>query len=184
MWEASDEALLAGYATGDTEAATAFVRRFQHRVFGLALTLTRDRSRADEVAQDAMVRAWRYADSFDPRRGSVVGWLLAIVRNVAFDHFRADGRRPLQVTPDLPDDALVDDIDLAGLAAEHDEVAQVVAAMRALPPEQREALVAVTFGGLSGREYSEAAQLPVGTVKTRVRLGLRKLRDELGVSVR
>jgi RNA polymerase sigma-70 factor (ECF subfamily) len=94
MWDASDEALLAGYATGDTEASVVFIRRFEQRVFGLALLLMRDRARADEVAQDALVRAWRYADSFDPRRGSVVGWLLTIVRNVALDRLRADGRRP------------------------------------------------------------------------------------------
>jgi RNA polymerase sigma-70 factor (ECF subfamily) len=75
----------------------------------------------------------------------------------------------------------VDDVDAAEAAAQSDEVAHVVAAMRALPPEQRDALVAVTLHGLSGAEYSQAADLPLGTVKTRIRLALRKLRDELGV---
>jgi len=181
MWDASDEALLAGYATGDTDASVAFIRRFEQRVFGLALLLMGDRARADDVAQDAMVRAWRYADSFDPRRGSVVGWLLTIVRNVALDRLRAEGRRPERPAAELPVEALVDDVDAADVAAQSDDVAHVVAAMRALPVEQRDALTAVTLHGLSGAEYSRAAHLPLGTVKTRIRLALRKLRDDLGV---
>ena len=185
MWNASDEALLAGYATGDADAAAAFVRRFQDRVFGLAMVLmTGDRAVADEVAQDAMVRAWRYGASYDPRRGSVLGWLLAIVRNVALDHLRLRGRRPDTALPEMPAELVVDDTDPAEAAALSDDAAHVAAAIRTLPEDQRDAVVAVTLFGLSGREYSEAANLPLGTVKTRVRLGLRKLRDELGVFAR
>jgi RNA polymerase sigma-70 factor (ECF subfamily) len=183
VWDVSDEALLAGYASGDRDAAVMFVRRFGHRVFGLALMLTRDRDVADEVAQDAFLRAWRYGEGYDPRRGSVLGWLLAIVRNVALDHQRVNGRRSEGTLPDLPSfDLLVDDADdIADVAAQHDHEAHVLAAMRTLPREQQEAVAAVTLYGLSGREYSEAAQIPLGTVKTRIRLGLRRLRDELGV---
>lgn len=184
MWEASDEALLAGYATGDRDAAAAFVRRFQGRVFGLAMLLMHDRTDADEVAQDAMVRAWRYANGYDPRRGSVTGWLLTIVRNVALDRLRVHGRRPEQTLPELPAAALVDDADTAESAAQHGDAAQVVAAMRSIPAEQRDALLAVTLHGLSAREYGEMAAIPLGTVKTRIRLGLRRLRDELGATAR
>jgi RNA polymerase sigma-70 factor (ECF subfamily) len=184
VWDATDDALLAGFASGDPAAQLVFVRRFQDRAFGLALVLTGDRSLADEVAQDAMVRAWRYGASYDVRRGSVVGWLLAIVRNVALDHLRVRGRKPEDAMADLPVELLVDDSDAATVAAQHDDVAHVLAALRTLPREQREAVVAVTLRGLSGREYSDAADLPLGTVKTRVRLGLRKLRDELGVVAR
>jgi RNA polymerase sigma-70 factor (ECF subfamily) len=184
VWDASDEALLAGYTSGDGDAAVLFVRRFQDRVFGLALLLMRDRVGAEEVAQDAMVRTWRYGDSYDPRRGTVLAWLLAIVRNVALDHLRVDGRRPEEPRPELPFALLVDDTDLGELTARDDDVAHIVAAMQALPVEQREAVAAVTLYGLSGREYSETAGLPLGTVKTRIRLGLRKLRDELGVLTR
>jgi RNA polymerase sigma-70 factor (ECF subfamily) len=184
MWDASDEALLAAYTTGDPDAASAFVRRFEHRVFGLALVLMRDRAAADEVAQDAMVRAWRYGDSYDPRRGSVVGWLLTIVRNVALDHRRIDARRVEDAVPDLPSDLLSDDADFADVAAQHDDAAQVLAAMQSLPAEQRDAVAAVTLYGLTGREYGKAAGIPLGTVKTRVRLGLHKLRDQLEVLAR
>lgn len=180
MWEAADEALLAGYATGDPEAAAVFVQRFQDRVFGLALSITRDRSEAHEVAQDALVRAWRYAHSYDARRGSVVSWLLGIVRNVALDHVRVTGRRRESSLPELPPAALVDDADIAEDAAVRDDAAHVMSAMRSMPDEQRDALLSVTLSGLSAREYSELTALPLGTVKTRIRLALRKLRDELG----
>ena len=173
MWNASDEALLAGYATGDPDAAAVFVRRFQSRVVGLALLITRDQADAEEVAQDAFVRAWRYAASYDPRRGAVGGWLLGITRNVALDRVRV---------ADPPFDALIDPVDDAGDAAgRRDELARVAASLRGLPVEQRQALVSVTLLGLSAREYAEGAGVPMGTAKTRVRLGLRKLRERLGV---
>ncbi|HEY7136068.1 MAG TPA: sigma-70 family RNA polymerase sigma factor [Acidimicrobiia bacterium] len=180
MWEASDEALLAGFALGDAEAGAVFVRRFRNRVFGLALSITRDRVDADEVAQDAFVRAWRYAASYDPRRGTVLRWLLTITRNVALDRVRSTARRPESPTEVLPANLLVDDVDNADLAALHDDAARIVSALRVVPVEQREAIVAVTLGGMSAREYSDASHLPLGTVKTRIRLALRKLRDELG----
>jgi RNA polymerase sigma-70 factor (ECF subfamily) len=183
MWEASDEALLAGYATGDPDAATVFVHRFQAKAVGLALAITRDRVDAEEVAQDAFVRAWRYAASYDPRRGSVSGWLLAIVRNVALDRTRVSSRRrdvPTETLTGLRLDAVPDAADAAG---ERDAVARIVASMRALPPEQRQALLAVTLHGLSASELSATIGVPLGTVKTRIRLGLRKLRDQLGERV-
>ena len=85
MWNASDEALVAGLAAGDRDAALVLVRRFQARVFGLALSITRDRSNAEDAAQEAFVKAWRYAASYDPRRGPVAAWLLTIARNAALD---------------------------------------------------------------------------------------------------
>ena len=68
MWDASDEAVLAGLGAGDVEAAAVFVRRFQHRVYGLALAVLGDEGRASEVAQDAFVKAWRHAATYDPRQ--------------------------------------------------------------------------------------------------------------------
>jgi RNA polymerase sigma factor (sigma-70 family) len=188
MWGASDEALLAGFATGDPEMALVFVRRFQSKVFGLALMITRDRSDADEVAQDAFLRAWRYAASFDPRRGSVAGWLMGITRNAAVDRVRltntARSRVELSEPGELSEagggDALVDD-EAARLAERNDLLAQVARSWTVLPPEQRAALAAVTVRGLTAREYAEAAGIPLGTAKTRIRLGLRKLRQSLKV---
>src|SRR4051794_18712109 len=94
----SDETLLAGLGSGDPDHAAAFVRRFQSRVFGLALTMLRDPELADEVAQETFVRAWRHASSYDPRRGRVPAWLLTIARNLAIDRVRMRS-----VTPADPD---------------------------------------------------------------------------------
>jgi RNA polymerase sigma factor (sigma-70 family) len=189
MWDASDEALFAGFATGDVDSATVFVRRFQARVFGLALGITRDPAEADEVAQDAFVRAWRYAASFDARRGSVAGWLLGITRNVAIDRMRLVANRRDRVELDatgelalqLALETMSSEADASEVAERHDVLARVARSLRSLPPEQSDALVAVTLRGLSTREYAESAGVPLGTAKTRIRLGLRKLRHRLEV---
>jgi RNA polymerase sigma factor (sigma-70 family) len=90
----SDEALLAGLAAGDRDAAATFVRRFQGRVYGLALSIVGDPATAEDVAQEAFMRAWRRADGYDARRGRVVTWLLAITRNVAIDVIRPKRAQP------------------------------------------------------------------------------------------
>jgi RNA polymerase sigma-70 factor (ECF subfamily) len=177
MWDASDEALVAGLGAGDTDAALVLVRRFQSRVYGLALSIVRDHHIAEEVAQDAFVRAWRYSASYDPRRGSAAAWLLAIARNVALDHVRAKGRRP-----DLPGPEPVDFVDVATAADDptaHADLTAVAGALRSLPAEQRDTLMAAAYYGFSAREISEAWHVPIGTVKTRLRLAVHKLRDEI-----
>ena len=92
MWSVADDALVAGMAAGDADAASAFVERFQRRVFGLAYTIVGDARAAEDVAQEALLRAWRHAGVFDPRRGSVTTWLLTITRNLSIDALRV--RRP------------------------------------------------------------------------------------------
>jgi RNA polymerase sigma factor (sigma-70 family) len=185
MRDASDEALVAGFGAGDPDAAAVLVRRFQAKAFGLALLITGNRADALDVAQDAFIRAWRYADSYDPRRGPVARWLLAIVRNVAMDRVRVVGRRASaeQPLPEIADLTEADPVDVGEVVGIRDDAARILDSMRALPPEQRQALLAVTLFGMSAREFSERAGLPLGTAKTRIRLGLRKLRDELGVHV-
>ncbi len=97
MWTVSDETLVAGLAAGDRDAASAFVQRFERRVFGLARTIVYDDRAAEDIAQEAFVRAWKHAGAFDPRRGSVVGWLLTITRNLAIDAVRV--RVPVAIDP-------------------------------------------------------------------------------------
>jgi RNA polymerase sigma-70 factor (ECF subfamily) len=182
MWDVSDEALFAGYASGDPESAAVFVRRVERKVYGLALAIVRDPAEAQDVAQEAFVRAWRFAASFDERRGSVVAWLLGITRNVALDNVRGRGRRP-EPWGDVPASWSVDPDDVGELVGRRDDAARVIALVEGLPAPQRQALVAVTLLGLTTREVSERAAIPHGTVKTRVRLALRKLRDEMGARV-
>src|SRR5687767_15787579 len=178
VWQASDEALLAGLGAGDPDAAVAFVRRYQRRVYGLAVTLLGDRALADDVAQEAMVRAWRHAGGFDPRRGSVTTWLLAITRNLAIDALRAGRVKPtaddvllasLPSTGDLPGDASVS----------ADELRRVAAALAAMPEEQRRALLLARLRGLTAAELAVAEGIPLGTAKTRIRTALIRLRADL-----
>lgn len=179
MWSVSDDALLSGLATGDPEAASAFVRRFQRRVFGLALTIVGEARAAEDVAQEAFLRAWRHAGAYDPRRGTVVTWLLTITRNLAIDAVRV--RRPVALDPDT-----ILGLDLAGaqrlpdeLAALRDDVDRLAAALARLPPEQRRALVLAGLQGRTAREVSEVEGIPLGTAKTRIRSGLLRLRAAL-----
>jgi RNA polymerase sigma factor (sigma-70 family) len=174
----SDEALLAGLASGDPDDAAAFVRRFQRRVYGLAWTILRDDDLADDAAQEAFVRAWRHADGYDPRRGRVAAWLLTIARNVAID--RAQMRRATAVDPDT----IASRLELSGADAMPDvgERDRLHRALAALPDEQRRALVLAVYAGRTAREISELDGVPLGTVKTRIRTAMATLRETLGVA--
>jgi RNA polymerase sigma factor (sigma-70 family) len=180
MWTLSDESLLAGLGAGDTQAAAAFVRRFQARVFGLAMSMVGDRHAAEDIAQETFVRAWKHAGAFDPRRGAVATWLLTIARNISVDVIRM--RRADPVDPE----ALLASVGVGGdpddRLASADDSQRLRNAIRSLPEEQRRALVLAAFLGLTGREISEHEDVPLGTVKTRIRAGMLKLRAALEVT--
>jgi len=171
----SDEALLAGLTFGDAEASLAFVRRFESRVFGLALTIMRDPVLAEDIAQEAFVRAWKHGPSYDPRRGTVAAWMARITRNLAIDALRL--RRVEVMDPDAlaavlpPSDTSVEDA-----AVTSDTAAAVRRAMRSLPEEQSRALMLAAFYGRTAEEISRSESIPLGTAKTRIRLGLRRIR--------
>jgi RNA polymerase sigma-70 factor (ECF subfamily) len=181
MWALTDESLLAGLASGDPEQAAAFVRRFQGRVYGLALAVLHDPAAAEEVAQETFLRVWRHADAYDPRRGRVATWLLTITRNLASDVLRL--RRSDPVDPE-------DLVALADPSPDPDPEARLVAeesrrallrAMSDLPEEQRRALVMAAFQGRTAREIGEVEGIPLGTAKTRIRAAMLKLRSALEV---
>jgi RNA polymerase sigma-70 factor (ECF subfamily) len=172
----SDEDLLAGMAVGDQTAAVTFVRRYQRRVFGLAYSMANDATVAEEVAQEALLRVWRHAPVFDPRRGSVTSWVLTITRNLTIDALRM--RRALPTDPDdfaasammslehNPEDAV----------RRHDVGQTVRAALATLPVEQRRAVVLAAIYGRTALEISEEEGIPLGTAKTRIRSGLLRMR--------
>jgi RNA polymerase sigma-70 factor (ECF subfamily) len=181
VWPLSDEALLAGFATGDADAAAGFVRRFQGRVYGLAVTILGDPAAAEDVAQETFVRAWRHATTYDPRRGAVSTWLLTIARNLALDRARLKGSRP--VDPEFAASLLERResnraVDIASGVADRERLRELLVA---LPPGQRRALVLATYFGRTAKEIGELDGTPVGTVKTRIRDGLLKLRRRLEV---
>jgi RNA polymerase sigma factor (sigma-70 family) len=175
----SDEALLAGLAAGDRDASAAFVRRFQRRVYGLAWTIVRDRGTAEDVAQEAFVRAWRYGASYDARRGSVLTWLLTIARNVAVDRLRLKPPEPLDAELLEAKLRLGEVRDEQAGVDERDALRRVLAT---LPEEQRRALLLASYFGRTAAEIAEAEAIPLGTAKTRIRTGMRRLRAELEVS--
>jgi RNA polymerase sigma factor (sigma-70 family) len=179
VWSASDEGLLAGVAAGDRDAAVAFVRRYQRRMYGLALTIVGEPALAEDLAQEAFVRVWRHAANYDSRRGSVATWVLTITRNLCIDALRlrrADPVDPaaLSALP-LADQRMSPD-DAASLG---DEVARLRLAIGRLPADQQRALVLAVIGGRTAKEISEAEQIPLGTAKTRIRSAMHRLRADL-----
>jgi RNA polymerase sigma factor (sigma-70 family) len=176
----SDEALLSGLAAGDADAATAFTRRFQARVYGLVLTIVRDPGTAEDVAQETFVRAWRHAQTYDPRRGRVATWLLTIARNLAIDVVRVKRAEPLD--PDVVVRRL-QETGAAGRPVDEalppDERERVRGAIAELPQDQRRALVLAAYLGRTAQEIGELEGVPLGTVKTRIRAAMTKLRDSL-----
>ncbi len=174
--EPSDEALVAGLAAGDAASAQEFVRRWQSRAFGLARAILGDDGRAEDAAQEAFVRAWRYAAAFDPRRGSVGTWLLMMVRSAALDALRVERARPRQLMADVemgpdPRDGP------AEVAERGEQLAWVAERLRRLPEEQRRVLVLATIHGCTGREIAEREEIPLGTAKTRLRTALGAVRN-------
>jgi RNA polymerase sigma factor (sigma-70 family) len=175
----SDEALIAGMAVGDDAAAVAFVRRYQRRVFGLAVGMLGDPGVAEDVAQEALLRAWRHAPVFDARRGSVTSWVLTITRNLAVDAIRQ--RRAVPTDPEtLVALGLANASDSAeDVAAAGDLGPELRTALEDLPVEQRRATVLAALYGRTANEISSSEAIPLGTAKTRIRAGLSKLRAAL-----
>jgi RNA polymerase sigma-70 factor (ECF subfamily) len=166
-------------AQGDEQAGLAFVRRYQGRVFGLALGMVGDAALAEDIAQEALLRAWRHAPVYDSRRGAVSTWVLTIARNLTIDALRM--RRAV---PTDPDDLV--NLGLASSEASPDDTAVSSDAARGLyralagmGAEQRRALVLAYFYGMTAAEISASEQIPLGTAKTRIRAGLTKLRDTM-----
>jgi RNA polymerase sigma factor (sigma-70 family) len=166
-------------ATNDESAGVALVRRYQRRVFGLALGIVNDPSVAEEVAQEALIRVWKHAPVFDVRRGSVTTWVLTITRNLAIDALRLRRAIPLE-----PDDLIA--LGLASremgpedAAQQSDAVDRVHRALRGIPTEQRRALLLSAYYGLTADEISVRDAIPLGTTKTRIRAALMKVRAAL-----
>jgi RNA polymerase sigma-70 factor (ECF subfamily) len=173
----TDEALLAGVAVGDEDAVLVFVRRFQRRLFGLAFAIVADVGMAEDVAQEAFIRILRHAAVFDPRRGSVATWALTITRNLAIDALRA--RRAVSTAPD---DLVF--MNLVSLAPSPDDVLTIAdaaapawKALSELPLDQRRCVVLAAVYGRTAAEIAAIESIPVGTAKSRLRLGMAKLRD-------
>lgn len=174
-----DRDILARLGAQDLAALEELYDRYRSMAYGLALRITGDPTAAEDVVQDAFLGVWRHADRYAAARGSVRTWLLSIVHHRAVDAIRR--RRP---TIELPDpeasspDPLVSP-DVWGEVAGRLDAAAVRAALDALSDVQREALELAYFGGLTQTEIADRTGAPLGTVKSRLRLGLLALRETL-----
>lgn len=172
---ADDAAAMAAFARGDADAATVLVRRFQGRVYGIALGITRDPGLAEDVAQEAFVRAWRAAATYDARRGSVATWLLTITRNVAIDAMRT--RRDTPTSPQVLDEVTRHSLhDPTGADAERLDAQRALRTLMSTHPDQARAVVLAVLGGCTAQQVSQHEGIPLGTAKTRIRAGLMRMR--------
>jgi RNA polymerase sigma factor (sigma-70 family) len=170
-----DETLLEGLGAGDADLAVAFVRRFQRVVFGVALTVIGNPGTAEDVAQQTFERAWRHAQVYDSRRGSVRAWLTTIAHNVAVDTVRARTSAPVD-PEELPAllTAMTDTPERLALA--HDNAAELRRALGRLPATQARAVAMAGIYGMTARQIADTERIPLGTAKTRIRDGMEKLR--------
>ena len=170
-------------ARGEERAASELYDRHAAVMFGLAVRMVGESADAEEVVLDAFSQAWRDAARYDTTRGTVAGWLTTIVRTRALDLIRARGRRAKMT------DSAAAQSEPAGMGEGFPEPDQRVvhgeravalsSAMDTLPEAQRRAIELAFFEGLTHHEVAERLREPLGTVKTRIRLGMHKLRDLL-----
>lgn len=178
-----DATLIARLAAGDQSAAGDLYDRFGRQVYSLALRILQDDAAAEDVTQEVFVKLWRNAMKFDPHRGRAGSWILHMAYTTAVDLLRSRRRASpsrFDHLPDEPDTAS----DTAGDAETAVMGAQVRGGLLRLPPEQRQALEMAYFGALTQQEIAGRLGIPLGTVKSRVRLGLEALRNFLATPPR
>lgn len=181
----ADRQLVDRMAAGDEPALTALYDRYGAVLYALAYRILREPADAEEVIMETFAQAWREAGRYEPGRGSVPAWLTMMTRSRALDQVRSRDRRDRVVTaaarqePDGPPAAGRWDADPARGPEQLERQQQVREALAALVPAQREAIELAYYEGLSQSEIAERLREPLGTIKTRIRLGMIKLRDLL-----
>jgi RNA polymerase sigma-70 factor (ECF subfamily) len=173
--------LLRGCGRADEAAFARLYDATSSRIFGLALRVVRDPAQAEEVAQEAFLEIWRTSARFDPAKGSPLGWLLTITHRKAVDRVRSAEATSRRDATYHEQNQAVDHDTTAEAATASLEARRVRTALASLTPVQREAVELAYFGGYTHTEVAAMLDLPVGTAKTRIRDGLIRLRDTMGV---
>jgi RNA polymerase sigma-70 factor, ECF subfamily len=178
----TDEQLIAAICNGEESAIEVLYERYQRYAYSLAYRILRDPVAAEDIVQDAFLSIWRKASSYQAQNGSAQSWIQAIVRHRAIDKIRASAHRDYQWTPlqagneQGPPSEQPDVWEQAWQSEQHRIIRE---AMIQIPVEQRAVIELAYFGGLTHAEISEQCQIPPGTVKGRMRLGLQKMKTLL-----
>lgn len=184
-WSAvSDADLITLVTQGNQGALEVLYERYSRAVYSFSLRIVGDAQVAEEILQEVFVRAWQQGGSYQSARGSLITWLLSITHNLSIDEVRRRKRRPQKADSEEPETIL------ASLPDEGSDVEEEVwlsslrvsiqDALLQLPAAQREAIELAYFQGLTQREIADTLGEPLGTIKTRMRLGMLKLREQLG----
>lgn len=183
LTEMTDPELVEYVALGNPEALAELYDRYSRVVLSFAFRILGDRPGAEELLQEVFLRTWRQASSFSQARGTFITWLLSITHNMAIDEIRKRNRRPQRVNSDDPIQLLANVRDTATPVEDRAIGAtlrdEITAALQKVPPAQRNVIEMAYFQGLTQREIAEETGEPLGTIKTRIRLGMNKLRELL-----
>ena len=175
---AGDAAVVGRLAAGDAEALASLYDRYAKLVYSLAVRILEDTAEAEEVVQDVFSQAWAQASRYDAARAPVAAWLLMMARSRAIDRRRSRRAAPVAAAAELPD--VRDEApapEAQALTAE--QVTRLKRALGELPLAQRLTIELAYYGGMTQSEIAEKLEQPIGTIKTRIRLGLRRLREAL-----
>ena len=174
----ADEALVARVAQSDPDALDEVYGRYARSVYGLAYRILGEPAAAEDVVQDVFLKLWRQPGSYNAERGSLGSWLLGVGHNRAIDVLRRRRSHQEQALPEAGEPVLVPDglVDMADVASVREASEAVRRALMRIPPEQRRVIEMAFFEGKTHVEISEELGEPLGTAKTRIRLGMRKLR--------
>ena len=179
----SDVELVDRVAIGTADALDVLYERYSRVVFSFGFRILGDRAGAEELLQEVFLRTWRQAGNFSQSKGTFVTWLLSITHNMAIDEIRKRNRRPKRANSEDPMLMLANmrdtDIPVDERAVLSSVRGEIATALEKLPVAQRTAIEMAYFQGLTQREIAEQVGEPLGTIKTRMRLGMRKLRDLL-----
>jgi RNA polymerase sigma-70 factor (ECF subfamily) len=173
----ADEDLISLVGQGDAEAFTTLYERHSHAAFSLAYRMMWERQASEDLAQDAFLKLWRSATSYRPERGSVRTWILSIVHNRGIDQIRSQAsrrRRQEEIEASAPRSQPSEAFAETWRNSQREQVRE---ALGTLPPEQLKILELAYFSGYTHLQISELVDVPLGTIKGRMRLGLKKMRD-------
>lgn len=176
-----DVELLGKVAEGDMRALSELYDQYSKMIFALATRITRDPTAAEEVVQQVFLSVWQRANRYEPQKGRVSTWLYTITRNLAIDVLRK-GKRSKELITDGDVAKIVDDSEKTNplsQSIENERQRLVIQALESIPKAQRMAVYLAYYGGLSHRQIAETLGEPLGTIKTRIQLGLYKLRQTL-----